>query len=76
MTAIAFLCGMFIGSALSLVFFSEIYNHQAERIGDLSRALEEVANELRVAEAIAAIGEDDDLIGGVWVLECHERSVN
>ena len=73
---IAFLVGMFAGTALSLIFFMEIHHHQQERIGDLSRALEETAVALRVEEAINAIGEDDDLIGEVWLEEIYERSAN
>ena len=76
MTAIAFLFGVLVGSALSLVMFEEIYRWQCERIGDLSRALAEVAGELRVEQAIAAIGEDDMIIGEVWLEEAYERSVN
>jgi hypothetical protein len=73
---IAFLVGMCFGSALSLIFFAEIHRIDNERIGDLSRALEETAVALRVEQAIAAIGEDDDLIGEVWLEEIYERSVN
>jgi len=73
---IAFLLGMFAGAALSLIFFAEIHRIDNERIGDLSRALEETAVALRVEEAINAISEDDDLIGEVWLGEIYERSAN
>jgi hypothetical protein len=73
---IAFLVGMFTGSGLALLFFDEIYREQKTRIGDLSRALEETAVALRVEEAINAIGEDDQLIGEIWLDEIYERSAN
>jgi hypothetical protein len=73
---IAFLVGMCFGSALSLIFFAEIHRIDNERIGDLSRALEETAVALRVEEAINAISEDDELIGDIWLEECYERSIN